>query len=98
VAFSRQKEFQTYVDYVIQPSYRLHQAMGLLQYTMGGEKLLEEMPFRNFLCGRILWDEAMASNAAEWTRQNPGGLIVGIVGADHGVFTNLSTNTPPLEK
>ena len=77
------------MDYVIQPSYRLHQAMGLLQYTMGGEKLLEEMPFRNFLCGRILWDEAMASNAAEWTRQNPGGLIVGIVGADHGMYSHL---------
>ena len=68
------------------PSYELHQEMGLLQYTMSGEKLPEIMPFRNFLSGRLLWDEAMATNAIEWTRKNPGGLIVGLVGADHGEF------------
>ena len=53
---------------------------------MSGEKLPEMMPFRNFLSGRLLWDEAMATNAMEWTRKNPGGLIVGLVGADHGEF------------
>jgi hypothetical protein len=58
--------------------------MGLLQHTMGGESLLEEMPFRTFLSGRLLCDEAMASGAIEWTRKNQGGLIVGLVGADHG--------------
>jgi Haem-binding uptake, Tiki superfamily, ChaN len=83
-SFSRQQQFRTYVNYVIMPSYELHQEMGLLQYTMSGEKLPEIMPFRNFLSARLLWDEAMASNAIEWTRQNPGGLIVGLVGADHG--------------
>lgn len=84
MAFSQQPQFRTYVDFVIQPSYELHQAMGLLQYTMSGEKLDQQMPFRNFLSGRILWDEAMASNAYEWTRRNNGGLLVGLVGADHG--------------
>jgi Haem-binding uptake, Tiki superfamily, ChaN len=62
----------------------MHQAMGLLQYTMSGQKLEQEMSFRNFLSGRILWDEAMASNAYEWTNRNKGGLLVGLVGADHG--------------
>jgi hypothetical protein len=86
--FSRQQQFRTYVNYVILPSYELHQDMGLLQYTMSGEKLPEIMPFRNFLSGRLLWDEAMATNAIEWTRKNPGGLIVGLVGADHGTFSS----------
>jgi Haem-binding uptake, Tiki superfamily, ChaN len=84
--FSQQQQFRTYINYVIMPSYELHQEMGLLQYTMSGEKLPEVMPFRNFLSGRLLWDEAMASNAVDWTRKNPGGLIVGLVGADHGTF------------
>ena len=84
--FARQQQFRTYVNYVILPSYELHQEMGLLQYTMSGEKLPEIMPFRNFLSGRLLWDEAMATNAMEWTRKNPGGLIIGLVGADHGEF------------
>ena len=86
-SFTRQQQFRTYVNYVILPSYELHQEMGLLQYTMSGEKLPEIMPFRNFLSGRLLWDEAMATNAMEWTRKNPGGLIVGLVGADHGTVT-----------
>jgi Haem-binding uptake, Tiki superfamily, ChaN len=62
--------------------------MGLLKYTMSGERLEEPMPFRNFFSGRILWDEAMANSAFAWTRQNPGGLLVGLVGADHVKFRN----------
>lgn len=83
-AFAKARQFGTYVDYVIAPSYDLHQTMGLLKYTMSGEKLEQQMSFRNFLSGRILWDEAMASTAYEWTRKNNGGLLVGLVGADHG--------------
>ena len=60
--------------------------MGLLRYSLTGEKLDETMPFRNFFSGRILWDEAMASAAYSWTKQNDGGLIVGLVGADHVKF------------
>ncbi len=41
------------------------------------------MTFRNFFSGRILWDEAMAGNAYEWCMNNPGGIMVGLVGADH---------------
>jgi Haem-binding uptake, Tiki superfamily, ChaN len=73
--------------------------MGLLQFTMSGERLDQQMPFRNFLSGRILWDEAMASNAYEWTR-NHKGLLVGIVGADHGTYNSCILHvgrlTPPF--
>jgi Haem-binding uptake, Tiki superfamily, ChaN len=79
--FAAEKSFRTYVDYVIEPSYELHHAMGLLQYTMTGEKLDKEMSFRDFLSGRLLWDEAMASRAYAWTRDNPNGLLIGLVGA-----------------
>lgn len=60
--------------------------MGLLQRTISGEVLEQEMPFRNFFSGRILWDESMASMAYGWTASNPGGLLVGLVGADHVKF------------
>jgi hypothetical protein len=66
----------------------MHQQLGLLRYTLSGERMDEEMPFRNFLSGRILWDEAMASEAYSWTDENPGGLIIGLVGADHVKFRN----------
>jgi len=83
-AFARQSQFRTYVDYVIAPSYELHRSLGLLKNTMSGEPLPEEMSFRNFLSGRLLWDEAMAQAAHQWTRRHPGGLLVGLVGVDHG--------------
>lgn len=68
---------------MIRPSYDLHKAMGLLQYTISGQKLEQDMSFRNFFSGRILWDESMASMANAWTAANPGGLMIGLVGADH---------------
>jgi hypothetical protein len=83
--FAARRSFSAYVEYVIQPSYALHRAMGLLEHTMTGEKLEEEMPFRDFLSGRLLWDEAMASRAYSWTRANPNGLLIGLVGA--GMYT-----------
>jgi hypothetical protein len=87
-AFAKPPQFSAYVDYVIRPSYEIHDAMGLLQYNLWGEKQDEKMPFRNFFSGRILWDEAMASAAHSWTKENPGGLLVGLVGADHVKFSN----------
>jgi hypothetical protein len=87
-SFAKGREFSTYVNYVISPSYDMHQQLGLLRYSMSGERLDEEMPFRNFLSGRILWDEAMASEAYTWTEENPGGVIIGLVGADHVKFRN----------
>jgi hypothetical protein len=86
--FAKARQFSTYVDYVISPSYEIHQKLGLLSHSISGEKQDQEMPFRNFLSGRILWDEGMASAAYSWTVQNPGGLIVGLVGADHVKFQN----------
>jgi uncharacterized iron-regulated protein len=87
-SFARSRSFSTYVDYVIRPSYEIHQSLGLLKKTITGEVLDEEMPFRTFLSGRLLWDEAMACRAHTWTAQNPNGLLIGLVGADHVKFQN----------
>lgn len=76
------------MDYVISPSYEIHQQLGILQYTITGEKLPDEMTFRRFLSARILWDEGMASAASTWCSENPGGLMLGLVGADHVKFTD----------
>jgi hypothetical protein len=86
--FARPREYRDYVEYVIAPSYDLHQQMGLLRRTISGIVLEEDMSFRNFFSGRILWDEAMASNAHSWVQANPGGLMVGLIGADHVKFKN----------
>jgi hypothetical protein len=84
--FSAHEDYITYVNYVIEPSYDLHERLGLLKYTMSGQKLEEKMSFRNFLSGRTLWDEGMASAAIQWNQAHPGGLLVGLVGADHVKF------------
>lgn len=59
-SFAKAQKFKTYVDYVIEPSYEIHQRLGLLKYTIAGEKLDEEMPFRNFLSGRFIGDSTPA--------------------------------------
>ena len=51
-SFAQARKFRTYVEYVIEPSYETHQRLGLLQYTIAGERLDTEMPFRNFLSGK----------------------------------------------
>mmetsp|Transcript_14906 Transcript_14906/g.22586 ORF Transcript_14906/g.22586 Transcript_14906/m.22586 type:complete len:498 (-) Transcript_14906:53-1546(-) len=84
--FAKPLSYRAYISYVIEPSYDLHQQIGLLRTTMSGKQLSEDMPFRNFFSGRILWDEAMAGNAYDWNLKNPGGLMVGIVGLDHVKF------------
>lgn len=84
--FARKRSYKTYVDYVISPSYDMHKDMGILRTTITGQRLEEDMPFARFFSGRILWDEGMASKAHAWTKANPGGLMVGLVGADHVKF------------
>lgn len=84
--FAKRKSYETYVGYVIEPSYDLHKSIGLLKTTMSGDLLEKEMSFQNFFCGRILWDEGMAGNAFEWTKKHPGGIMIGLVGADHVKF------------
>ena len=84
--FAKNRYYKAYVDYVISPSYDLHKEMGILRTTISGQQLKEDMPFSRFFSGRILWDEGMASNAYRWTKANPGGLMVGLVGADHAKF------------
>lgn len=87
-SFARPREFKDYVEYVISPSYDLHKDMGLLRTTISGQRLDEDMTFRNFFSGRILWDESMACNAHNWVESHPGGLLIGLVGADHVKFKN----------
>ena len=84
--FASMEYYKTYVDYVISPSYDMHKEMGILRTTITGQQLQEDMSFARFVSGRILWDEGMASNAYEWTKDNVGGLMIGLVGADHVKF------------
>ena len=89
--------FGEYIAYVVAPSYRSHKEMGILRQTISGQQLKEDMPFKNFYSGRMLWDNSMANKAAEWTRKNPSGLLVSIVGADHVKFgggSQIDTHTP----
>ena len=55
--FASNPYYKSYVDYVISPSYDLHQKMGILKTTITGMQLEEDMPFSRFFSGRILWDE-----------------------------------------
>merc|ERR1719174_1122630 len=84
--FTNTTAFREYIAYVVAPSYRSHKEMGILRQTISGQQLKEDMPFKNFYSGRMLWDNSMANTGAAWTRQNPSGLLVSIVGADHVKF------------
>lgn len=84
--YSRPNDYRTYSAYVIEPSYDLHKEMGILKTTISGQVLENDMSFLNFFSGRILWDEAMAGNAFQWTKENEGGIMIGLIGADHVKF------------
>ena len=84
--FTNTTAFREYIAYVVAPSYRSHKEMGILRQTISGQRLKEDMPFKNFYSGRMLWDNSMANTGAVWTRENPAGLLVSIVGADHVKF------------
>jgi len=84
--FARPLSYRMYSAYVIEPSYDLHKSMGLLKTTMSGLELEETMSFRNFWLGRVLWDEAMAGNAYQWTKDHQDGMMIGLIGADHVKF------------
>lgn len=85
-AFSATRAFREYVGYVVRPSYDMHAQMGILRNTITGQQLAEDMTFRNFYSGRILWDEAMSSRSAKWLNENPDGLLIGLIGSDHVKF------------
>ena len=85
-SFAASPYYKQYVDYVISPSYDMHKQIGILKTTITGQQLEEDMPFSRFFSGRILWDECMANNAIKWNKGNEGGLMVGLVGADHVKF------------
>jgi hypothetical protein len=85
--FVKPLSYRTYSAYVIEPSYNMHKEMGILKTkTVAGELLDDKTSFRNFFSGRILWDEAMAGNAYEWTKDNECGVMIGLIGADHVKF------------
>ena len=84
--FTNTTAFREYIAYVVAPSYRSHKEMGILRQTISGQQLKEDMPFKNFYSGRMLWDNSMANTGAAWTKRNPSGLLVSIVGADHVKF------------
>ena len=84
--FTNTTAFREYIAYVVAPSYRSHKEMGILRQTISGQRLNEDMPFKNFYSGRMLWDNSMANTGAAWTKRNPSGLLVSIVGADHVKF------------
>lgn len=50
-SFAATRAFSTYIDYVVSPSYDMHAALGLLRYSRNGQRLEQEMSFRNFLSG-----------------------------------------------
>lgn len=60
--------------------------MGILQHTISGRSLPSDMTFTNFLSASMLWDEAMATSASSWSRSNPTGLFVAVVGNGHVKF------------
>ncbi|CAH0364616.1 unnamed protein product [Pelagomonas calceolata] len=84
--FTNTTAFREYIAYVVAPSYRSHKEMGILRQTISGQQLKEDMPFKNFYSGRMLWDNSMANTGAVWTRKNPSGLLVSVIGADHVKF------------
>lgn len=79
--------FRAYADRVIKPSYDMHKEMGILRTTLTGQTLPEDMPYRNFLSGRLLWDTCMGSRAATWLKEaKPESLVIGLIGGDHVKF------------
>lgn len=84
--FLQSSAYKAYNSYLIQPSYALHQEMGILKTTVTGKVLENDIPFANFFSGHIMWDESMAWNAYKWTRDNPGGIMIGLIGAGHVKF------------
>ncbi|KAH8058479.1 hypothetical protein JL721_9500 [Aureococcus anophagefferens] len=89
-AFAKTVAFKSYVGYAIRPSYALHVELGILPATTTSECVGNDAScttsFKNFLANRVLWDEAMASVMETWLASKPGGLAVGVVGADHVKF------------
>ena len=84
--FIKPASYRTYSAFVIEPSYDLHKKMGILKTTIAGQVRKDDMSFLNFFSGRVLWDEAMAGNAYQWTKENEGGVMIGLIGADHVKF------------
>ncbi|CEL99640.1 unnamed protein product [Vitrella brassicaformis CCMP3155] len=75
---TRRPGFKMYVDEVVLPSYGYHANAGLLG---------DNPTPANFFAARIVRDEAMAAGAVQHVRDNPGSLMVVLVGSDHVKYT-----------
>jgi len=62
-------EFKAYLKAVLLPSYNLHERLGILKQTVSGQVLDSPMPLKNFVSGRLLWDESMAGAAVRSVRR-----------------------------
>lgn len=76
-SISKDPAFKAYISECITPSYATHNRMGLLR---------EGMNFNSFYTARVLRDEAMATRAVQAIRENPGALVVCLMGGDHVKF------------
>lgn len=76
--------FDAFVSYTLRPPYALMHKLGRRMTVSTDAET--DMPFSRFLARQSLRDEAMASASAAWLHQNPGGLLVGLVGLQHAKF------------
>ncbi|CAE8620529.1 unnamed protein product, partial [Polarella glacialis] len=77
--------FKTYMGRVIIPSFYIHEKLGILNYTLSGEKLDQPLNLNRFVSGRLIWDETMAGAAVQFVeeKKGQGGLMCVLVGGDH---------------
>ena len=83
--FGRTGAFDAYVSYTLRPPYALMQKLGRRMTVSADAETA--MTFDRFLARQSLRDEAMAAAAAAWLGQNPGGMLVGLVGLQHAKFS-----------
>lgn len=83
--FGSTDAFDEYVAYTLRPPFTLMEKLGRRMTVSTDAETM--MPFSRFLARQSLRDEAMASASAAWLNQNPGGLLLGLVGLQHVKFS-----------
>ena len=82
--FGSTHAFDEYVAYTLQPPFKLMKKVG--QRLPMSTNVESDMAFTTFVARQCLRDEAMATATVAWLAQNPGGLILGLVGVNHVKF------------
>eukprot|EP00966_Prymnesium_polylepis_P192788 4468255-Prymnesium_polylepis.1 len=82
--FGATRAFDEYLSHTLRPPYVLMKKVGQ-KMTMSTDAQ-RTMTFANFEARQSFRDEAMASASAAWLAQNPGGLLLGLVGTNHVKF------------